>query len=136
MKNIGKIVFCIVGVLILAIPISTAIDMDKNVNDEAGDNPEIKSLDVDNEFFTQINTLCTNVVVNKNGFIKDIEFTTEKDPMYISGLLKPIIKEGELNTYQGNPQYIHAPFFIGKFQDIDEGNIVIAGFAFGDIDWS
>lgn len=128
-KHLLIIGICIV---ILLIPISSAIDINTDVDDEARKNFEAEPLDEHKEIITLIDGTC-NDVTSKGIYIKrDVILqgggTTSLE---ISGFYRPWNHFNELNVI-----YIHAPLFIGSIFSHPGGSTYsIWGIALGDIEW-
>ena len=123
----------IIGIcIVLLIPISSAIDINTDVDEEARENPEIEPLDDYKEIITFIDGTC-NDVTSKGIYIKrDVTFQGGEDTgLKISGYYRPWNHFNEKNVI-----YIHAPIFIGALFFHPSGLAYsIWGFALGDIEW-
>ena len=123
----------IIGIcIVLLIPISSAIDINTDVDDESEENYEIKPLDDYKEIITFIDGTCKDVT-SKGIYIKrDVTFQGGEDTgLKISGYYRPWNHFNEKNVI-----YIHAPIFIGALFFHPSGLAYsIWGFALGDIEW-
>ena len=128
-KHLLIICICIV---ILLIPISSAIDINTDVDDEAIKNFYTEPLNDYKEIITFIDGTC-NDVTSKGIYIKrDVIFQAgETTWLEISGYYRPWNHFNEINVI-----YIHAPLFIGVIFPHPGGTTYsIWGIALGDIEW-
>jgi hypothetical protein len=118
-KHLLIIGICIV---ILLIPISSAVNVNTDVNDEAIENPETEPLDEYTEIFSIIigkGYGSGNIVGSVNlsrGDIFIIAYTTE-------------------GSYTKRTNQIYIEFFIGALTQPSFGGRWIFGVAIGNIDW-
>ena len=128
-KHLLIICICIV---IWLIPISSAIDINTDVDDDARENFETEPLDEHKEIITFIDGTC-NDVTSKGIYIKrDVILQAGGTTwLEISGFYRPWNHFNEINVI-----YIHAPLFIGSiFFHSDSMKYSIWGIALGDIEW-
>ena len=128
-KNLLIISICIV---ILLIPISSAVDINTDVDDEARENFEIEPLDDYEEIITFIDGTC-NDVSSKGIWIKrDVIFQAGGTTGFeISGYYRPWNHFNEINVI-----YIHIPLYLGVIFSHPGGTTYsIWGIALGDIEW-
>ena len=128
-----KQIFLFGIISMLFVPMTSAVNIISDVNDESEENYEIKSLDDYKEIITFIDGTCNNVT-SKGIYIKrDVTFQGGEDTgLKISGYYRPWNHFNEINVI-----YIHAPIYIGViFPHPPEGlSYSIWGFALGDIEW-
>jgi hypothetical protein len=97
------------------------------------DNKKIDKLEVYEEIITFIYGACDEVIINKEGFIKDVElycWGTWGVELGIRGWVKPFKHIHEIGIFD-----IYASKFIGKIIPTTYDSFIIRGYAIGDIEW-
>lgn len=116
----------------LFVPMTSAVDIISDVNDESEENYEIKPLDDYKEIITFIDGTCKDVTFKGIYIKRDVTFQGGEDTgLEISGYYRPWNHFNEKNVI-----YIHAPIYIGVIFSHPSGMACsIWGIALGDIEW-
>ncbi len=127
-----KIPLIIGTCIMLLIPISSAVDINTDVDDDARENPETEPLDDYEEIITFIDGTCKDVTFKGIYIKRDVTFQGGEDTgLKISGYYRPWNHFNEKNVI-----YIHAPIYIGVIFSHPSGMAdSIRGIALGDFEW-
>ena len=129
---------CLIVLVIFVITLSTissisSKDISSSINKISEDDNKIESLDVYEEIITFIYGACDEVVIKKDGVVRDVEFYcwgTWGVELGIKGWVKPfkhIHMKGIFNIY--------ASKFFGRIIPTTYDSYIIRGYAIGDIEW-
>lgn len=138
MKNSWYKKSLIVFIIILIVKISTISNISSkeifsSIDNLLEDNKKIEALDVYDEIITFIYGACDEVVINKEGIIRDVEFYcwgTWGVELGIRGWVKPFKHIHETGIFD-----IYASNFFGRIMPTDSDSYIIRGYAIGDIEW-
>lgn len=128
------IVFIIILIIILSTVSSIpSKDISNSIENLLKDNNKIESLEVYEEIITFIYGACNEVVINKEGIIRDVEFYcwgTWGVELGIRGWVKPFKHIHECGIFD-----IYAPKFFGRIIPTNSDSYIIRGYAIGNIEW-
>ncbi|KYK27021.1 hypothetical protein AYK20_03205 [Thermoplasmatales archaeon SG8-52-1] len=128
----------LIVLIILIIKISTVSsispkNMSTSIDNLLIDNDKTESNEVYDEIITFIYGACDEVIINKEGVIKDVEFYcwgTWGVELGIRGWVKPFKHIHEIGIFD-----IYASKFIGKIVPTTYDSYIIRGYAIGNIEW-
>jgi hypothetical protein len=97
------------------------------------DNENVKPMENYEEIITFIYGACDEVIINKDGIIKDVEFYcwgTCGVELGIRGWVKPFKHIHEIGMFD-----IYSSKFIGRIIPTDAASFIIRGYSIGDMEW-
>ena len=136
-KHLLIIGICIV---ILFIPISSAVNVDTNVDDDARENFEIETFDSYSEIITFISGTCDSREIKGTGLFRDVKLVAGamSTSLTVWGYKHPFFDWQKLRVNRFAEQgvmHIHASRCICIFGGTS-GLYGVSGIALGNIEWS
>ena len=125
----------IIAVVILTIPVSTAIDIETVVDTKSSENFEIETLDNNREIISYIYGACYGIEFKDKGLIRRVEIWAG-DPTWIDiiGSKLPTFPPLEFG-FQVTAHHVIVPRFIGYSMYTHPTFRVVHGIALGNIEW-
>jgi len=124
-------------IAILLMPISSAANLDTNVDDDLEEKPDIEALNNDVEIISFFRGACT--FINRKGLFIDepIDIRPGGFGFDIFGLKQPVSGFYDIFFRLGSsPEIVRAPRFIGIVHEVNPHFIKVWGIALGDIEYS
>ena len=118
------------------IPVSSAVDVYTNVENESYENAEMEPIDNFNEIFSQFKCDRASTIVTGIGFIRYIQVDADVGTViHISGFKWPTNDEPEF-SFAVDVEHLIAPMFIGFSIPVFPGYDYVRGIAMGNIEWN
>jgi hypothetical protein len=133
-KNMKKIWIIGIILLLLLIPVSSALDLLNDEDNTSNVEPEIKPLDYNTEIITFVRGMVNHYEYSGR-FIRESYFEANPKDLKISGIKKPVIEPLDI-YFEVYPQKVKASFFIGIVNDLSNKYANVFGIAIGNIEWS
>ncbi len=129
------LILSLVAVAILTIPVSTAVDINTDGDNELRENTDIGTLDNnEKEIFSKIDGSCLDSSFYGIGVFFNVEiWATSNTWITIVGYTS-LLPPRSYTVHTG--KYVKVPIFIGYTFQVAPAAQTVHGIAFGDIEWS
>jgi len=115
--------------------VSSAVDINKNVDDEYNENSKSKPFDSYTEIFTYISAHVYGIKLKGIGLLFNVEIWGVDSTIDMQGYRYPLFPLGE-SHFVVSADHVIAPHFIGICYPVTVDTYGVIGIAIGNIEWS